>query len=205
MAPPRLGDYFTCLVCQQQFYRSRAQIKRGMTKTCSKACLGVYFSGENNPFWGKTHGIETRWRVSQSRRGKAMGNQNAKGHHPTPERRAKQSERSKRLWQEHRQKMLDSMPRGEAHHLHKHPIEYRHRIEFTPAQRREWKEAQCRWCKSTENLTLDHIIPVFMGGGRYRENAQTLCQTCNTWKLWHVDVPQWHALQAAQGATVNPL
>lgn len=37
----------------------------------------------------------------------------------------------------------------------------------------------CRYCYSTENLTLDHIHPKILGGGNKRENFQILCECCN--------------------------
>lgn len=43
--------------------------------------------------------------------------------------------------------------------------------------------ARCAHCGSTENLEVDHICPVSLGGGNDRENLQALCQTCNRRKL----------------------
>jgi len=37
----------------------------------------------------------------------------------------------------------------------------------------------CRYCGSTENLTLDHIIPVKDGGKNTLDNLQVLCRSCN--------------------------
>ena len=199
------GQFFTCPICGKEFYRLPSQIARGLTKTCSKACLGIYFTSGNNPFWGKTHSAETRAKLSASHTGVKTGPNKKKGRIPDAEERGKRSERMKLFWRTHREKMRANLPRGENHPFHKNPIERRYRTEWTPTQRRDWKDAQCLWCAGTDALVLDHIIPIFMGGGRYRANAQTLCQTCNTWKLWHIEVPQWHALQAAQGASfINP-
>jgi hypothetical protein len=60
---------------------------------------------------------------------------------------------------------------------------------FTGAQRAQWIDTSCTWCGSTENLCLDHTIPVAAGGKSVRSNAQTLCQPCNVWKGNHVDRP----------------
>ncbi len=39
---------------------------------------------------------------------------------------------------------------------------------------------RCVRCESTENLTIDHIVPVSHGGSRYSlSNHQTLCYACN--------------------------
>jgi 5-methylcytosine-specific restriction endonuclease McrA len=39
-----------------------------------------------------------------------------------------------------------------------------------------WK---CVSCQTSENLTIDHVIPVKLGGGNELENLQTLCLSCN--------------------------
>jgi len=40
----------------------------------------------------------------------------------------------------------------------------------------------CIECKSAENLTLDHILPLSLGGANAAENLQVLCQKCHTKK-----------------------
>lgn len=204
MPPKRQGQYFQCPVCNKTFYRSPSQVLNGATRTCSKACLGVLFSGEGNPYWGQTHSMAIRQKLVESHKGKGLGNQHAKGTTYTDEQRKARSERSKRQWKEQRQKMMDSLPKGEAHYYRKSPIERRYRNHFTKRDKREWKESECRFCKSTENLTLDHIIPIFMGGTRCRENAQTLCMMCNKWKHIFIEVPMWRVLKDNQAASFKP-
>lgn len=63
------------------------------------------------------------------------------------------------------------------------------RTNFTAKQRREWLGDRCVRCGATENLALDHRVPVCAGGQSVEENAQTLCQPCNNWKCVHVDRP----------------
>lgn len=41
---------------------------------------------------------------------------------------------------------------------------------------------KCLKCKSTENLTIDHIVPKSRGGSHHIANLQTLCQKCNSKK-----------------------
>lgn len=41
---------------------------------------------------------------------------------------------------------------------------------------------RCKYCKSTENLTVDHKIPLILGGKDELSNWQCLCKQCNTMK-----------------------
>lgn len=40
----------------------------------------------------------------------------------------------------------------------------------------------CVFCGATEDLTLDHILPISKGGGNELSNLQTLCRSCNSRK-----------------------
>ena len=40
----------------------------------------------------------------------------------------------------------------------------------------------CRECNSTENITIDHIVPVVRGGKNLMSNLQLLCRSCNSRK-----------------------
>lgn len=42
---------------------------------------------------------------------------------------------------------------------------------------------QCCKCRGTANLTIDHIISVYQGGGDEDSNLQTLCNKCNAGKV----------------------
>jgi hypothetical protein len=62
---------------------------------------------------------------------------------------------------------------------------------------REWNDMKelygftCLRCKLKEpeiELTLDHVMPLVMGGSNMISNAQPLCRTCNGWKQGrHID------------------
>ena len=41
---------------------------------------------------------------------------------------------------------------------------------------------KCNHCHTTENLSVDHIVPVLSGGNDNIENLQTLCTPCNSSK-----------------------
>jgi hypothetical protein len=62
---------------------------------------------------------------------------------------------------------------------------------WKPWQRREWKEAKCARCGATRQLELDHIRPTSLGGQSVRENAQTLCKSCNLRKFQCEDLPAY--------------
>jgi hypothetical protein len=38
---------------------------------------------------------------------------------------------------------------------------------------------KCIWCGRTDNLSIDHIIPVTLGGSNEEDNLQCLCLPCN--------------------------
>lgn len=40
----------------------------------------------------------------------------------------------------------------------------------------------CVWCGATDNLTLDHIVPLSKGGDNRIDNLQILCRSCNAKK-----------------------
>lgn len=61
---------------------------------------------------------------------------------------------------------------------------------------RDVVKKRCRYCKSTENLTVDHKIPTIKGGKSVKSNLQVLCRRCNQTKsaLTHGDIKvlfQW--------------
>ena len=45
--------------------------------------------------------------------------------------------------------------------------------------RMEMLDEKCAICESTHRLELDHMIPIYAGGKRSPQNAQTLCRQCH--------------------------
>ena len=48
--------------------------------------------------------------------------------------------------------------------------------------KKKLKMNRCRYCKSTENLTIDHKVPKILGGTDDISNLQCLCKRCNGMK-----------------------
>lgn len=209
MAGKKTGKEHQCPICGTWRYWSKADIKYGRGKTCgSPECRSKRASGEGNPFWGKTHSEETRQKIKEGRaKNPPKGTGPKKGVFKHSEEAKKRiGIASKKLWKEHREMMLKSLPSGWDSVLYKPPEERRYRKNFSRRQRREWKDAQCAYCGTSDHLELDHIIPIFDGGSNMRENCQTLCRGCNLFKSKHVDIPRCRAFQAAKGAKEsNPL
>jgi hypothetical protein len=190
------GQEFACMICGKMFYRRRSFIARGIHKTCGASeCKSASMSGVNNPFWGKNHDEQTLARMTATRRANPRKKKTGppKGWRQSPEAREKMSAALTKRWAENRDVMIARLPRGVDHHYHKEPTERRYRKEWTPLQRKEWMDDKCFWCGSTENLNIDHIIPVLDGGLPVRTNAQTLCHPCNLWKANFVDKPRYLA------------
>lgn len=190
MPNTKTGQNVPCFACGKLFYVSGHYLARGHKRMACKNpdCRSKAVSGENNPFWGKIHDDKTKAMIRETKRAKPQKKRSKMlaGYKQSPEARAKMSEALRLRWKENRDKMLA----GREHLRNTNPRELqRYRRNFTPLQRREWKLSFCEWCKATEKLVLDHIIPVSCGGTYERRNAQTLCQPCNLWKMSHVDRP----------------
>lgn len=46
----------------------------------------------------------------------------------------------------------------------------------------EKSKGECKKCKTTDSLTVDHIIPILHGGTDDLNNLQALCRSCNSKK-----------------------
>ena len=50
---------------------------------------------------------------------------------------------------------------------------------------------RCESCRSPARLTVDHIVPRFLGGGNHYENLQCLCEACNQAKGLNIWAPEY--------------
>jgi hypothetical protein len=84
--------------------------------------------------------------------------------------------------------------------LYNSPDDYLYNLETLSSQdaRRLWKKTikdkwqnKCAYCMSTEQLTLDHIIPQIKGGEDNLPNVLCCCVKCNrskghqNWETWY--------------------
>lgn len=67
--------------------------------------------------------------------------------------------------------------------------------------KREWRKTikenwgnKCAYCGSTENLTIDHVVPRSKGGSDFVTNVVCSCKDCNNDK-GRTDVWEWYEKQ----------
>ncbi|MBF9058165.1 hypothetical protein HKCCSP123_03125 [Rhodobacterales bacterium HKCCSP123] len=177
----RRGIEVECVVCGKKVYRPLSRVKEGRTYVCSEACrLKAHeeklidrtaprpnrLLGEeiNCCICGKT--VYRKKSMIERNIAKTCGNPDCV------------SAYSRSLWG------LPPHPPDKKRYK-KGPA--RRATNFTAKQRMLWTGSECVRCGATENLSLDHIIPVSAGGRSVKSNAQTLCQPCNIWKANHED------------------
>lgn len=61
-------------------------------------------------------------------------------------------------------------------------------------QIREKWEYQCAYCGSSEELTIDHVIPQSKGGMDFTKNVVCCCRSCNQLK-GHSEWENWYMSQ----------
>ena len=211
--PQKRGQYFVCKYCDETFYKRPSHVRRGITKTCGKReCISQSMQGSNNPFWGKNHTDATRAELKKMRNSKPSRPYGTRKYGPakggfkhTPQARAAIAADLRQQWRVNRDKRMAAVAKAvETRRTNKLNEEPRYRLQFTPWQRQEWTAKQCAWCDATDDLVLDHIIPVMAGGTNRRANAQTLCRTCNLWKMRYVDRPLLLSMLDNKGAELQP-
>lgn len=180
---PRRGVVVPCATCGTDVYKKQKAVKRSKMLFCSEACRVSAISGNriDRKFEQASEkkrtgvrfeccicGTEKYQRISYYVRGvsKTCGNPDCV------------SAYSRSLW---------NLPPFEGERKPKSPS--RRATNFTAKQRAEWMGDKCAMCGTSENLCLDHKIPVCAGGLSVKDNAQTLCQPCNNWKMKHFDRP----------------
>ena len=81
---------------------------------------------------------------------------------------------NKQLWESERVVFSDAL------HSQRERNEYSYGKHRNAVYKRDG--GQCVYCGSTENLSLDHVIPFSRGGSDNPENLVTCCKSCNSSK-----------------------
>lgn len=158
----------TCAVCKKVFYPRHTQLRAGAGNCCSHKCLGVLFSGENNPMAGKALTPEQRMKWRQARdqnqswlRGES--NPRWSGGKEAKYKRDLETGRFKETSMRRRERMLGVLPKGTVQKL------------------KELQRGRCAICgeKLKPGFHLDHIYPLSKGGAHTPDNVQLLCPGCN--------------------------
>lgn len=191
----RNGAVLQCAVCGSDFYRPRSLVERGVNKTCGKSeCKSKFFSGANNPAWGRIPTDANRQAVRDSNLARPRRSGPPPGFKHSPSARAAISAALRERWRLHRDEMIAAITKP------KPRDQFRYRREFTPWQKSQWTRTACAWCAAIEGLELDHIIPIVAGGINIQGNSQTLCRKCNLWKMTYMDRPYHLATLATKEA-----
>jgi len=111
-------------------------------------------------------------------------------------------DRVRKSLQDYKERNPDASAAASRKHYHanKHAAHSRTRARraaaqvFTilPREMRRLLSQPCMECGSTENLSVDHIIPLSRGGRHSIGNLQTLCRSCNNSKFNRF-ITEWRA------------
>lgn len=188
----RRGKEVTCSVCGTKVYRSPKRIREGRVYLCSEPCrikaheAGLIDRSGPRPNMKRGDVVDCRICGKPTYRKKSMIDRRI---HMTCGDPKCVSAYGRSLWG------LPPLTPEQAKYK-KGPA--RRATNFTAAQRIQFLGSECARCGSTENLCLDHVVPVSAGGQSTFENSQTLCQPCNNWKAKHIDRPMALAYKQAQ-------
>ena len=181
-AKKKRGDTFSCEVCGTAFYRKASMIKKGKHRFCSEPCrlraheLRLVDRTQPRPQNLRGEMITCLICGKSVYRKKSMIIRNVKKTCGDP---VCMSAYGRSLW--------GLAPRDREKFLLPKPKRKVRATNFSSMQRSRWIGTECARCGTTENLTLDHIVPVCYGGKSVKSNAQTLCGSCNNWKAMNVD------------------
>lgn len=153
-----------CRLCAKYF-----ETKSPYALVCSNTCRDVSAKKSRKKYKKTAHGIELRRTWQQSQMGKEMRAR----HRRTPKAKATAVRRITRLVKENpyyrSTKNLRTLKA------------YRELRTKLIAQ-----FAMCAACHSESDLTIDHVIPMSIGGKHEVENLQVLCRSCNSRKKQEV-------------------
>lgn len=176
---PKLGYTIECMTCGKSVYRKSSHAKRNALHFCSESCRIKALHNNEIDLKQSVSGEKKRDRVSFKCCICGTGKHQKRSYfdrnvNKTCGNRDCISAYGRSLWK------LPPFP-TELRKIAKGPS--RRPTNFTAKQRNKWLGNRCVRCGATDNLCLDHIIPVCAGGTSTHDNAQTLCQPCNNLKV----------------------
>lgn len=173
----KTGKEVTCSVCATKVYRQKNRLREGRVYVCSEKCRieahkrALIDRTQPRPQRKLGQDVQCPYCGTVTYRKKSEIERNVDKTCGSP---ACVSAYARSLWG------LEPFTEAKARYR-KGPA--RRNTNFTAKQRMDWLGSECNMCGATENLCLDHIIPVCAGGDSVKENAQTLCQPCNVRKV----------------------
>lgn len=185
--PPRTGETVICVTCQSELYKKRSRILRDRLHFCSNACRVAAISANkidrkfDQAAQKKRNGVFFLCCICGRKKYQKRSYFN-RGVNKTCGDPRCVSAYGRSLWG------LPPYSDEERDLKRKRPMEARE-TNFTASQRANWIDSECASCGTSDNLCLDHVIPVCAGGTSSRKNSQTLCQPCNIQKLKDFDLP----------------
>lgn len=175
--PPKTGGDVQCQTCGKLFYKKRSRIERDKLHFCSEPCRVSAISA--NVIDRKFEQAAIKKRTGSSLQCVVCG-QDYYRRASYVARGINKTCGSIQCMSAYGRSLYGFEPLSEdQRYIRKHNPRKHRGTYFTGKQRAEWIDIQCAECGATENLCLDHIIPVAAGGKSVRENAQTLCLSCN--------------------------
>lgn len=184
--PPRTGQVVLCNTCGAEFYKKRSRLLKDKLHFCSEPCRIAAISAN-------VIDRKVKQASQKKRNGKHFeccicgetvyrkASYIARGIDKTCGSAACLSAYGRRQW--------GLSPLSEAERITRKTNPRKHRGSyFSDAMRASWIADQCAMCGATDNLCLDHIVPIAAGGKSIRSNAQTLCRSCNARKSMSSDI-----------------
>lgn len=193
------GEHRECPQCGKHYYRPPSYVKGGRMVVCSRTCAARYFRDKGT--WESCKVCKKRFYRRKSQATQGYGTCCSRECHFSL-RRTKLDRKCLQCGTPFTVASYQvNVKKGgkfcskECHYKFRRRLRKRgEKNMFTNWQKREWKEAECAKCGSSDKLELDHIIPRFAGGTTDKSNAQTLCRTCNRKKFWESDLPYYENL-----------
>jgi 5-methylcytosine-specific restriction endonuclease McrA len=175
-----------CLQCGTEFSRRKSEDKVTYVKYCSKKCHGISLRKEGTySIANCCHcNVEFQRRTDQLKKSKNyFCSKNCSSLHKS---------KPDALWRD--KEYIKDYHKNYSHNNRERFYESQNKRRGlksktkNPLKIKEWKELlilygnKCLSCGSKDKITIDHVIPLALGGEHTKENIQPLCKSCNSKK-----------------------